>query len=128
MFDLPVEVSDAHFLVFFIIGVTLLGLLYVAEAQLGPPKTLSVSTNFYGLPAPYKSENAIPVLTVRDAPAPVPTEVAVQQLPIELLKPQAAKLNSQRKPKIAGKIARQKLNPNRFAERAMGPRTPHFMW
>jgi len=56
---------------FGVVGAVLLGLLFVAEAQLGPPaQPLSISTNFYGLPPPYKSASTS-VLTVRDAPAPV---------------------------------------------------------
>jgi hypothetical protein len=55
---------------FGVVGAVLLGLLFVAEAQLGPPApSLAISTNFYGLPAPYKAAPT-QVLTVRDAPAP----------------------------------------------------------
>ena len=55
---------------FTVVGAVLLGLLYVAEAQLGPSPSLSVTTNFYGLPAPYKASTSTPILTARDAPAP----------------------------------------------------------
>ena len=54
---------------FTVVGAVLLGLLYVAEAQLGPSPSLSVTTNFYGLPAPYKASTSTPILTARDAPA-----------------------------------------------------------
>lgn len=56
---------------FGLIGSILIGLLYVAEAQLGPPpQTVGLSTNFHGLPAPYKVASATRILTARDAPAP----------------------------------------------------------
>ena len=58
---------------FGLVGSILVGLLYVAEAQLGPPpKSVGLSTNFHGLPAPYKeaSSSRTRILTVRDAPAP----------------------------------------------------------
>ena len=58
------------FAYFTVIGSILIGLLYVAEAQLGPPKSLSISTNFNGLPEPWKPSKAPVILTARDAPAP----------------------------------------------------------
>ena len=54
---------------FTVVGSVLVGLLFVAEAQLGPPTSLSVSTNFYGVPQPWKPES-VAILTVREAPAP----------------------------------------------------------
>lgn len=64
---------------FGVVGAMLLGLLFVAEARLGPPTApLSISTNFYGLPAPYKAART-PILTVRDAPAPDIASTALAQ-------------------------------------------------
>ncbi len=37
------------------VGAVLMGLLFVAEAQLGLPKPLGLSTAFYGLPPPFKA-------------------------------------------------------------------------
>ncbi len=75
---------------FAVVGVALLGLLYVAEAQLGPPKSLDISTNFHGVPQPWKAAKArAPVLTVRDAPvANIATE-AFAQSKVEKVSPKA---------------------------------------
>ena len=58
------------FAYFALVGPALLAFLFVAEAQLGAPKALAVSTAFHGLPKPFKAPKSAPVLTVRDAPAP----------------------------------------------------------
>jgi hypothetical protein len=60
------------FAYFAVVAPALLALLFFAEAQLGPPKaaTLALSTEFHGLPKPFKAPNAVAILTVRDAPAP----------------------------------------------------------
>lgn len=67
------------FAYFTVVGSILLGLLYVAEARLGPPKNLSISTNFHGLPEPWKSAKAPSILTVRDAPVPEIASAAFAQ-------------------------------------------------
>lgn len=37
------------------VGAVLLGLLFVAEAQFGPPMPLRLATAFHGLPPPFKA-------------------------------------------------------------------------
>ena len=53
-----------------VVGVALLGLICFAEDILGAPRQLYVSTNFHGLPKPFKVGHPVEVLTVREAPAP----------------------------------------------------------
>ena len=53
-----------------VVSVALLGLIYFAEDILGSPRQLAVSTNFDGLPKPFKAGHSVEVLTVRQAPAP----------------------------------------------------------
>ncbi len=62
------------FAYFAVVAPALLALLFVAEAQLGQPraKALAYSTEFHGLPKPFKAPKGVAVLTVREAPAPDP--------------------------------------------------------
>ena len=66
-----------------VVGSLLLGLLFVAEGQLGPPTSLSNSTQFHGVPGPWKAKDSTQSLTVRDAPvADLPqTALARGELP-----------------------------------------------
>ena len=120
------------FAYFGVVGAFLLCLLFVAEAQLGPPTSLSISTNFYGLPAPYKAPSA-PILTVRDAPAPpiasaaaAQPEPALSQPPI--LKIRVTKAPSKPKKKQVTKTARQDPGRNLFAEGSFAMGKSHRVW
>ena len=55
-----------------IVGTALLSLIYFAENVLGPPRQLAISTNFHGLPKPFKAGESVQVLTVREGPSPKP--------------------------------------------------------
>src|SRR5262249_52849293 len=68
---------------FGLVGSLLIGLLYVAEAQLGPPsQTVGLSTNFHGIPAPHKvASTRAQILTVREAPAPPMEKLAQTSQP-----------------------------------------------
>lgn len=55
---------------FLVMGPVLLGLLFLADAQLPPPGAISNSTNFYGLPVTPSTRSAATHLTVVWAPAP----------------------------------------------------------
>src|SRR5262245_48862430 len=105
------------------VGTVLVGLLFVAEAQLGPAKPLSVASNFYGLPAPYKAPPT-PVLTVRDAPAPeisqamaAATPAAHGQAPL--------KIHVTKMPTPKKKVVRAPTNPNRNLFAATGASNMH---
>ncbi len=93
------------FTYFALAGPLLLGLLFAAEAQLGPPKELAISTSFHGLPAPFKAQKSVTILTVREAPAPLIRDVvadapimaqATEERPV-----QSPKKNAKKSKKIA---------------------------
>ena len=116
---------------FALVGSVLLGLLYVAEARLGPPTSLSISTSFHGLPAPFKATASVPILTVRDAPAPDMSHMAVAQPPLvaqttakatdKATGNKLAKSGGAQKAKTR-KAARQNVNRNLFAHSHAAPR------
>lgn len=122
---------------FSVVGLALLGLLYVAEAQLGPPKSLDISTNFNGVPQPWKAARApAPVLTVRDAPvANIGTEAFAQSKVEEAQPPKAEaaatprKVTRVAKSKRAQKSARKNKNDsgNLFAH-SIAPRPGATIW
>jgi hypothetical protein len=121
---------------FAVVGTALLGLLYVAQAQLGPPKSLDISTNFQGVPQPWKAERApAPVLTVRDAPvARLGTEAFAQSKVEEAKLPKAeaassssAKVTRAAKSKRSQKTARKKESRGVFA-RGTAPRQIGAIW
>lgn len=91
-----------------VVGVALLGMICVAEGILGAPRQLSVSTNFHGLPKPFKVGHSVEVLTVREAPAPQASagEQAIAQAP-EVVPPKKVALTSKSgKTKKAVKVVR----------------------
>lgn len=115
------------FAYFAVVGSFLLGLLFVAEAHLGPPKTLSITTNFHGLPEPWKSNKSTPtILTVRDAPAPHLATEAFAQSTVEprtvAPAPAASKVAEVRKPKKAKKPSRDNPGGNVYAHSTNMPR------
>ena len=122
---------------FSVVGFALLGLLYVAEAQLGPPKSLDISTNFHGVPQPWKAARApVPVLTVRDAPvANFGTEASAQSKVEEAQPPKAEATPAPRqvtkvaKSKRPQKTARKFKNEsgNLFAH-SIAPRPGATVW
>ena len=108
------------------VGTILVGLLFVAEAQLGPAKPLDMTTNFYGLPAPYKAAST-PVLTVRDAPAPeIPQAAMAAARPAD----QPLKIHVTKMPTPQKKVVRApvKPNPNLFAATGGGSGNTHRVW
>ena len=113
-------------LVYFVgVGTILVGLLFVAEAQLGPAKPLSVATNFYGLPAPYKAPST-PVLTARDAPAPeIPQAMAAARPGDQPLKIHVTKMPTPKKKVVR---APAKPNPNLFADTGAAYGKTHRVW
>ncbi len=114
------------FTYFAVVGSLLLGLLYVAEARLGPPASLSISTSFHGLPAPFKGQRSV-ILTARDAPMPdmsgmnAPSSIVVHA---SMAQPIMARATDTKLPKTAqvkktkkpAKVARKKAGGNRFAQ------------
>ena len=78
-----------------VVGAALLGLICFAEDILGAPRQLSVSTNFHGLPKPFKVGHSVEVLTVREAPAPQASagEQVLAQAP-EVVPPKKVALTS----------------------------------
>ena len=91
-----------------VVGVALLGLICFAEGILGAPRQLSVSTNFHGLPKPFKVGHSVEVLTVREAPAPQASagEQVLAQAP-EVVPPKKVALTSKSgKTKKAVKVVR----------------------
>lgn len=116
---------------FGIVGSILIGLLYVASAQLGPPSRLSVTSDFHGLPAPYKAQSR-PILTVRDAPAPDMPATTVAQ-PAVTADPQPAQPAKTAKVakktnKKSTKTARHDAGRNLFAETGAAQARPHRLW
>ena len=107
---------------FGVVGAVLLGLLFVAEAQLGPPaQTLSMSTNFYGLPAPYKAQQT-PILTVRDAPAPaMPATALAQHTPAPLAGATAQPAMSGEAP-LKIRVTKAPAKPKKTTKQAKPPR------
>ena len=79
-----------------VVGVALLGLIYFAEDILGPPRQLAVSTNFDGLPKPFKAGHSVEVLTARQAPAPQASagEQALAQAASEVVAPKKVALTN----------------------------------
>ena len=121
---------------FGVVGAVLLGLLFVAEAQLGPPaQPLSMSTNFYGLPAPYKA-NPTPTLTVRDAPSPVmPATALAQHTPAPSAAAQPAmsgeaplKIRVTKAPAKPKKTAKQAKPPRNLFASSGSPSQAHRVW
>jgi hypothetical protein len=125
------------FTYFALVGSVLVGLLYVAEARLGPPKSLSISTSFHGLPAPFKGQRSAAILTARDAPVPDMTGMNPQSAAVTQpsMKPQAVsqqvmsqpimaqaadtpppKTAQVRKSKKPAKTARKKASGNMYAQ------------
>ena len=101
-----------------VVGVVLLGLIYFAEDMLGPSRQLSVSTNFHGLPQPYKVGHSAEVLTVRQAPAPQASagEQALAQAPFEVVPPKKVALTSKSgKTKKASKVVRTQPRSESYA-------------
>ena len=78
-----------------IVGVALLGLNCFAEGIVGAPRQLSISTNFHGLPKPFKVGHSVEVLTVREATAPQAAagEQALAQAP-EVVPPKKVALTN----------------------------------
>ena len=74
----------------------LLGLIYFAEEILGPPHQLAISTNFHGLPKPFKAGHSVEVLTARQAPAPQASagELALAQAASEVVLPKKVALTN----------------------------------
>ena len=70
-----------------IMGVVLLGPIYFAKNLFGPPHQLAVSTDFHGLPKPFKADPPVEILTVREAPAPEasPVQQALAQAPPQVV-------------------------------------------
>jgi hypothetical protein len=113
------------FAYFAVVGSVLLGLLYVADARFERTTPLSVATNFHGLPAPYKAPASVPILTVRDAPAPdvPPIAVVAQAAPAAEAPAPAAAKPAAEKPKVAAKSAknaRTHSKRNAYAQSAHG--------
>ena len=108
------------------VGAVLVGLLFVAEAQLGPAKPLSMTTNFYGLPAPYKAP-APTVLTVRDAPAPEIQQAMASAQPQERA-PLKIHVTKQATPKKKIAHAPAKPKPNLFAATGAASGNTHRVW
>ena len=111
-----------------VVGVALLGLIYFAEGMLGAPRQLSVSTNFHGLPKPFKVGHSVEVLTVRQAPAPQASagEQALAQVP-EVVPPKKVALTSKSgKTKKALKVVRTRPRSESHAH-VMGTNFPR-MW
>jgi hypothetical protein len=116
---------------FGVVGSVLVGLLYVAEAQLGPPTSLSISTNFHGLPAPWKAKSSVAILTVRDGPAPdmanvaqsaTKTTAAQSAVEAQARAPSVVNTAGAKKAKKASRVARQDKSRNLYAHSAVAPR------
>jgi hypothetical protein len=113
---------------FAVAGSILVGLLFVAEAQLGPATSLNISTDFHGLPVPFKAE-AAPILTARDAPAPdLPKTVAAQPSVSKPPPPPKMTTASARKTKKNQKTVRHKANRNLYAESSVRAEKSHRVW
>jgi hypothetical protein len=115
---------------FVVVGSVLVGLLYVAEAQFGPPQPLSISTNFHGLPAPWKAAASSPILTVRDGLAPDMSKMSVAQSAVEARADASkeTKIADERKTKKIRKATKQKAERNLFAHSAVAPRPYGAVW
>jgi hypothetical protein len=105
---------------FSVVGSVLVGLLYVAEARLGPPKALSITTNFHGLPAPWKAAASVPILTVRDGLAPEvsKTDVGHTAMAAAIPPPAVTKTAVAKKARKTQQAARHDANRNRYAHGA----------
>ena len=108
---------------FSVVGSMLLGLLYFAEAKLGPAASLSISTQFHGLPAPFKAKDSVQILTARDAPAPALPVVAEAKPDLQPTLEPPKKIQHagvQKKKKVAKAApsvkAAQNATRNRFAQ------------
>jgi len=113
---------------FGVVGSILVGLLYVAEARLGPPpRAVGLSTNFHGLPAPYK-EASTRILTVREAPAPVAEQQVAQPVVIAPAVAQTTKIVVRPTAKKTAKAPRKDLRQNVFAQSAPTSGNNHRVW
>ena len=112
-----------------VVGAALLGLIYFAEDILGSPRQLSVSSNFHGLPKPFKVGHSVEVLTVRQAPAPQASagEQALGQAPSEVVPPKKGALTSRSgRTKKAVKVVRTQPRSENYAH-VIGSSFPR-MW
>jgi hypothetical protein len=123
---------------FGVVGAVLLGLLFVAEAQLGPStQPLAISTNFHGLPAPYKAQPT-QILTVRDAPAPAIAATALaQHTPAPAAEPAAQpamsgeaplKIRVTKAPAKPKKTVKQSKPPRNLFASSGSPAQQHRVW
>ena len=110
-----------------VVGVALLGLIYFAEDIFGRPRQLAISTNFHGLPKPFKADPPVEILTVRQAPAPEASSVgqALAQAPSEVAPPKKVALNKGGKTKKAI-VTRTRPRSGSYAH-AIGSNVPR-MW
>jgi hypothetical protein len=113
---------------FGIVGSILIGLLYVAEARLGPASpSVGLSTNFHGLPAPFK-EASTRILTARDAPAPPVTEEKLVQSEVTPAPAATTKIVVRPKAKKVAKAPRPVSGPNIFAQSGAAYGKNHRVW
>ena len=113
---------------FAVVASLLVGLLYLAEAQLPPPpERLTNSTSFYGLPQPVPVRAAATTLTVTWAPepdmasplvlaaAPPPEPAATASIASPAPAAQLA-LAAEPKPKKTKKVVRRQDRHNNYAQ------------
>ena len=113
---------------FAVVAPLLVGLLYLAEAQLPPPpERLTNSTSFYGLPQPTPARAAATTLTVSWAPAPdmsSPLVLAAAPSPEPAATPSVASaapaatlaLAAKPEPKKTKKVVRRQDRRNNYAQ------------
>ena len=114
---------------FGVVGSILVGLLYVAEAHLGPPpRSVGLSTNFHGLPVPYK-EASTRILTAREAPAPPVVEQNIAQpVVIAPVVAQTTKIVVRPIAKKVAKAPRPNIRQNVFAQSGPASANNHRVW
>ncbi len=97
-------------------SVALLGLIYFAEDLFVSSRQLAVSTNFHGLPKPFKADHSPEVLTVRQAPAvqALASEQALAQAPSEVVPPKKVALTNKGRKTKKTVVVRTRLRSERY--------------
>jgi hypothetical protein len=109
---------------FAVVGSVLLGLLFVAEAQLGPPHALTITTDFHGLPVRWQAPPTMAVLTVIEGLAPNMAGIDAQEAMASAVPPPTATPTT----KVAKKAERTRKATRQHArkvDRPHGSRNPY---
>ncbi len=104
-----------HYVAYFaIVGSVLLGLLFFADAKLGPPGPMPLGTSFAGIAPPKRPDPGAQILTVREVPLPevaaMASSEAASAAPILLSAQKKPTINKSTKKQKSKQVARRTGN------------------